>query len=101
MKTIMRSKENEAQTAESGFDSNWTFLHSKMVFEPQSFIKDVSLVGSHRCKIAPKSLKLVANGTDLIVTSYAIQGVKTRAYKTSPFRKISKSEYTMSSKDHA
>ena len=33
MKNIMRSKENELHSAESGFDSNWTFLHSKLVFE--------------------------------------------------------------------
>jgi len=34
MKTIMQSRENDLLTAESGFDSNWTFLHSKLVFEP-------------------------------------------------------------------
>ena len=38
MKTIMRSKENELHTAESGFDSNWTFLQSKLAFEEQKYI---------------------------------------------------------------
>ena len=99
MRTVMRSQSNEKLTAESGFDSNWTFLHSKMVFEPQSFIKDVTLVASQRCKISPRNLHLLDNG-DLLVSSYATCGVKIRVKTTSPFRKLSKKDVSMSAHEY-
>lgn len=51
MRNIMKSSENELLTAESGFDSNWTFLQSKLVFEKQKYFESVSQVGSHKCGI--------------------------------------------------
>ena len=99
MKNIMRSKENELHSAESGFDSNWTFLHSKLVFEEQKYIGSVNLVSSHSCKIMPKNLHLMPNG-DLIVSSYAASGIRMRAFKTSPFRKISKHAYDLTANDY-
>ena len=83
MKGIMRSVEDGSK-AEIGFDTNWEFLESQMFFEEQTQITKVSFVGSHKCKIMPKSLLLMENG-DLLVSSYAANGVKVRAYKTSPF----------------
>lgn len=99
MKNIMRSSDNELHTAESGFDSNWTFIHSKLVFEEQKYIGAVSLVSSYPCKIMPKNLHLMPNG-DLIVSSYASSGIRIRAFTTSPFRKISKQSYEMTANDH-
>ena len=83
---------------EIGFDTNWEFIESQMFFEDQSKITKVNFVGSHKCKILPKSLLLMDNG-DLLVSSYASNGVKIRAYKTSPFVKISKYDYPISIKD--
>ena len=100
MKNIMRSKENQLLTAESGFDSNWTFLHSKLVFEEQTYMCEVRLVASHRCKIVPKSVRELQNG-DLVVSSYAGCGVRVRAYHREPFRKISKHEFTVTGGEYA
>ena len=94
MRNIMHSSENESLTVESGFDSNWTFLQSKLVFEKQKYVESVTQVGSLRCGIQPKNLLLMAN-SDLVVSSYHQCGVKIRAYTTSPFRKISKQDYEM------
>ena len=88
MKGIMKSVTDGAK-AEIGFDTNWEFLESQMFFEEQTFITRVNFVGSHKCKIVPKSLLLTDSG-DLLVSSYACSGVKVRSYKTSPFMKISK-----------
>ena len=71
-----------------------------MYFEEQTQITKVSFIGSHKCKIMPKSLLLMDNG-DLLVSSYTSSGVKVRAFKTSPFMKISKHDYPLSSKDPA
>ena len=99
MKTIMQSKDNELLTAESGFDSNWTFLQSKLNFEEQKYVGAVNLVGSHACKIMPKNMLMMPNG-DLIVSSYASCGIRLRAFKTSPFKKISKQEYNLTANDY-
>ena len=53
---IMRSSVNELHTGESGFDSNWTYLHGKLEFESQKYIGAVNQVASLRCSIQPKSM---------------------------------------------
>jgi len=99
MRNIMKSSQNELLTAESGFDSNWTFLQSKLVFEKQKYFESVSQVGSHKCGIQPKNLLLMPN-SDLIVSSYHANGVKVRAFTASPFRKISKQDYDLNWLEH-
>ena len=89
MKSIMQS--SQGKRAEIGFDTNWDFLESQLYFEEQTQITKVNFIGSQRCKIVPKSLLLMENG-DLQVSSYSPCGIKTRAYRTSPFQKISKHE---------
>ena len=89
MKSIMQS--SQGKRAEIGFDTNWDFLESQLYFEEQTQITKVNFIGSQRCKIVPKSLLLMENG-DLQVSSYSPCGVKVRAYRTSPFQKISKYE---------
>lgn len=96
----MRSSVNELHSGESGFDSNWTFLHSKLEFEEQIYIGSVNQVASLRCSILPKSLLQMHNG-DLLVASYAACGIHVRAYQTSPaFRKISKRDFELTSIDY-
>ena len=83
MKGIMKSVTDNSK-AEIGFDTNWEFIESQMHFEEQSHITEVNFVGSHKCKIFPKSILLTDSG-DLLVSSYSACGIKVRAYKTSPF----------------
>lgn len=75
--------------AEMGFDTNWIAIFSRMYLPKDKQMTEVQQVGSQLCKIHPKSMVLLDNG-DLIVSSYSSQGVKIRAFTTSPFCKISK-----------
>ena len=75
--------------AEMGFDTNWIALFSRMYLPKDKQLTEVELVGSHPCKILPKSMILMEND-DLIVSSYSAQGVKLRMFTTHPFCKISK-----------
>ena len=83
-KNIMRCSDNPNLRAESGFDTNWTFLHSRLCYEEQKYFGAVTYLGGYKCKILPKNLILLENG-DLIASCYASNGIRVKAFSTSPF----------------